>query len=32
MGQEACRWARERFDIDIHVEATARVYREVAGA
>lgn len=32
MGEEACRWARERFDIDAHVEATARVYREVAGA
>lgn len=32
MGREACRWARERFDIDVHVEATARVYREVAGA
>jgi glycosyltransferase involved in cell wall biosynthesis len=29
MGEEACRWARERFDIDAHVEATARVYREV---
>lgn len=32
MGREACRWARERFDIDTHVEATARVYREVAAA
>jgi len=32
MGREACRWAHERFDIDVHVEATARVYREVAGA
>jgi glycosyltransferase involved in cell wall biosynthesis len=32
MGREARRWARERFDIDVHVEATARVYREVAGA
>lgn len=30
MGEEASRWARERFDIDAHVEATARVYREVA--
>jgi len=30
MGEDACRWARERFDIDAHVEATARVYREVA--
>jgi glycosyltransferase involved in cell wall biosynthesis len=30
MGGEAYRWARERFDIDAHVEATARVYREVA--
>jgi glycosyltransferase involved in cell wall biosynthesis len=32
MGREARRWARERFDIDAHVEATARVYREVARA
>jgi glycosyltransferase involved in cell wall biosynthesis len=32
MGREAHRWARERFDIDVHVEATARVYREVARA
>jgi glycosyltransferase involved in cell wall biosynthesis len=32
MGGEAYRWARERFDIDAHVEATARVYREVARA
>jgi glycosyltransferase involved in cell wall biosynthesis len=30
MGREAHRWARERFDIEAHVEATARVYREVA--
>jgi glycosyltransferase involved in cell wall biosynthesis len=30
MGREACRWARERFDVNAHVEATARVYREVA--
>ena len=30
MGREACRWAHERFDVDTHVEATARVYREVA--
>jgi glycosyltransferase involved in cell wall biosynthesis len=32
MGEEARRWARERFDIRAHVEATARVYREVARA
>ena len=30
MGREAYRWAHERFDVDAHVEATARVYREVA--
>jgi glycosyltransferase involved in cell wall biosynthesis len=30
MGREAARWARERFDINAHVEATARVYHEVA--
>jgi glycosyltransferase involved in cell wall biosynthesis len=30
MGREASRWAHERFDVDAHVEATARVYREVA--
>jgi glycosyltransferase involved in cell wall biosynthesis len=30
MGREAYRWAHERFDIDAHVQATARVYREVA--
>jgi glycosyltransferase involved in cell wall biosynthesis len=30
MGREAYRWAHERFDVDVHVEATARVYREVA--
>ena len=32
MGREAHRWARERFDIGAHVEATARVYREAARA
>jgi glycosyltransferase involved in cell wall biosynthesis len=32
MGREACRWACERFDVNTHVEATARVYREVARA
>jgi glycosyltransferase involved in cell wall biosynthesis len=32
MGREAARWARERFDIATHVEATARVYREAAAA
>lgn len=32
MGNEAHRWARERFDVNEHVEATARVYREVAAA
>ncbi len=32
MGREAHRWAHERFDIDTHVEATARVYREAARA
>jgi glycosyltransferase involved in cell wall biosynthesis len=32
MGREAYRWARERFDVNAHVEATARVYREVARA
>ena len=32
MGREASRWARERFDIDTHVQATAHVYREVAAA
>jgi len=32
MGREAHRWARERFDVATHVEATARVYREVAAA
>jgi glycosyltransferase involved in cell wall biosynthesis len=30
MGREAYRWARERFDVNAHVEATARVYHEVA--
>ena len=30
MGREGFRWARERFDIDTHVDATARVYRDVA--
>jgi len=30
MGREAYRWARERFDVNTHVEATASVYREVA--
>ncbi|HMH50159.1 MAG TPA: glycosyltransferase [Candidatus Acidoferrum sp.] len=30
MGREAHRWAHERFDVEAHVEATARVYREVA--
>jgi len=30
MGREAYRWAHQRFDIATHVEATARVYREVA--
>lgn len=30
MGREAGRWARARFDVRTHVEATARVYREVA--
>lgn len=32
MGERASRWARERFDVSGHVEATARVYREVAAA
>ena len=32
MGREGYRWARERFDVNGHVEATARVYREVAAA
>jgi glycosyltransferase involved in cell wall biosynthesis len=32
MGREAHRWAHERFDIEAHVEATARVYREAASA
>jgi glycosyltransferase involved in cell wall biosynthesis len=32
MGREALRWARERFDINAHVEATAGVYRAVARA
>jgi glycosyltransferase involved in cell wall biosynthesis len=31
LGEEAFRWARARFDVDAHVAATARVYREVAG-
>ena len=31
MGRQAHRWAHERFDVEAHVEATARVYREVAG-
>jgi glycosyltransferase involved in cell wall biosynthesis len=30
MGREAYRWARERFDVNAHVAATAGVYREVA--
>lgn len=32
MGERAHRWARARFDVGGHVEATARVYREVAAA
>ena len=32
MGREAHRWAHQRFDIDTHVEATARVYREATRA
>jgi glycosyltransferase involved in cell wall biosynthesis len=32
MGAAAHRWAHERFDVRGHVEATARVYRQVAAA
>jgi glycosyltransferase involved in cell wall biosynthesis len=32
MGREAHRLAHERFDINAHIEATARVYREAAAA